>query len=268
MKHNWLKTELYKLMTAPSFWGGILLVTILCTTSDVYYDYANGKAFTVLEVLMPENSHIREEVGFYSVMTKTLSNSYATLFIPIAACMGYVPLMCIERASGALRFQIIRQGRLAYLVNKVVSAMICGGLTVLFGYLLFMGFAWCIFSGDNSEEYELLTASPLSYYIRSCIGTFLVGAASIFPSLILCAICSDKYIILCIPVLYSFLLNTAENFITVQKLRLHFIYFQASGASLIINRFSWPDLGIVLIFPIISIAVFYSRIKKKVDCGE
>jgi len=261
-------SELRKRMKNPAFWIGILLVTVLCMTTNAYSDMIHGKNYTVFETITILPTEIRRmQISAFSVFTQGLSNIYASLFLPFAVSIGFVPLLCMERRSGALRYQIVRESRWRYCISKMISASFCGGLTVLLGFLLYGSIVWCLFSHEIPEEISFMIGDPSVRLFQVCVGSFLIGALSVFPALLFCSFSERQYPIMCVPVLIQFLLNTAVSKAPNQSTAEFLTYLSPSGAAALIYNFSFVRLAVVLLIPILCCTGFCFSVRKKVDCG-
>lgn len=254
-------TEIRKTITAKTFLPGVLLVTALCMTAAAYYG-DRGKVYTVLELL--GDAKLRQQCTYGSVIAGALGNQYARLFLPIAAGMSFVPALCTERTRGSLRSQIIRTGRQRYAVSKAASVLLCDGLTVLLGFLLFAGAMRLFFQPDPAEE---------THFLRLTAAKLLSGAGAGFPALLLCTWSNEIYVDLCIPVLYAFVIDSAENLLLVQHpeqaaaLVLHPAYFAPTAAAGLLFDNTAAEWCAVLCIPLLTYAAFRLHLERKVDCG-
>ena len=264
-----ISTECRKLFMSSTFIFGCLLIFALSMTAAVYRDDDSGKAYTVLEALTALPASVRQnELSAFAVMLSGLSGVYGELFLPIAVGMGFVPLICTERRTNAARTQLIRTTKNQYVLGKIISIVLCGGCTVLFGFLLYCGFVWLTFPHIMIEDGLMLYGTPLQHFCKVALGKFLIGCVSVFPILLMCTISKQQYIILCMPVLFRFLMMCIGSYLISYEALQHYRYFMPEGASLLLFRFSWIDLLIVFVIPIICSVVFWLHLRKKVDCGE
>lgn len=260
--------ELQKRMKSSAFWIGILLITVLCMTTSAYTDMMRGKNYSVFEAITVLSSEIRQsQISAFSVFTQGLNSPYATLFLPLAVSIGFVPLLCVERQSGALRYQLVRESKWRYCLGKIIGASLCGGLTVLLGFLLYGVIAWCFFSHTIPEEMYFMMDDPSVRILQVCISSFLTGMISVFPALLFCGFSNRQYPIMCAPVLLQFLLNTAIAQVSNQRIVELLTYLRPSGAGVLIYSFSPLRLAVVLLIPILCSIGFCCSVRKKVDCG-
>jgi len=268
--HLTLRSELKKLLTAPAFRWGVLLVSALCTTACIYTDYSISKSYSFLEMLSGSMKPIRDTIPAGMVWRSGLDGQYARLFLPIATSLSYVPQLCTERESGLIRFSLIRQNRLRYALGKALSALLGGGLIVLLGFLLYGGLVYLLYPMNPEVDPELLGIMQDTWW-KTLLGKFLLGVSMTAPSLLLCAFLRDRWLITCLPVLYYFVLDTAASLAFFSEnqsyLRQIIDYFRPDGAAHLIVSFSWSRLFILLILWSISPILFCLRLRRKEDCG-
>ncbi len=271
-----IQVELKKYLSSPLFLGSILLITVLCFTATVYTDPSIGKTYTVFEALFQLPDAIKQQelsLSAIQVFSNGLNGNYATLFVPIAVGLGYVPLHCIECRSGHIRTQLVRTKKYHYCIGRYLSAMVAGGLTLLCGYLIYGAVVFLTFPSFDMELAELqglqLPDSPLIYAVKLCVGKFLYGMTAVWPSFLLCAFLRQVHLILCIPVLFCFLQNTIFDLLTFSHHTLvqYLLWTTPSRVSLLLYQFSWQGMLITLCGPMISFGVFYFFLNRRNDCG-
>lgn len=271
-----IQVELKKCICSLIFLGSILLITVLCFTATVYTDPSVGRTYTAFEALFQLSDTIKQQelsLSAIQVFSNGLNGNYATLFVPIAVGLSYVPLYCNECQSGGIRIQLIRTKKWHYSIAKYISAMISGGLTLLFGYLIFGAIVFQTFPKFNIELAECqglqLPDTTIIYYIKLCAGKFLYGMVSIWPSFLLCAFLRQVHLIICIPVLFCFLQNTVLDLMSFSYHTLVQILLWTipNRVSLLFYQFSWQGLLITLCGPILSFIVFSFCLYRRNDCG-
>ncbi len=264
---NAVYTECRKNLTSVSFLCGVISVLFLCLTSSVYTD-ARSKSFTALEMLLPSNRALASEISFKTAAISGLNNPYARLFLPIAAGMSFVPQICTERHSGYTRFQLIRSTRLRLALARCMSAMLLGGITVLLGFILYSLYAVCVFPSKVQNGSDMMTLSIPFWEIAA--GKLCAGAVSAAMPLLLCTWLSDAYFILCLPVLWYFLLATAQSTLHTAGAQHILSFVQPLGAAELMMSYSFRHLLLVLLTPVTACSFFCFRHihKRRGDCAD
>lgn len=211
-----LKTEVKKTIINPGFFLSVLITFLLQFTTQVYVDGFTGKTYSVLEVMLNLDKTILENdynLSSYFIMKSGLAG-YFVMFIPILAAFPFIPNFCAERNSGLIRFTIQRAGKFRYYITKFFSAVLGGGLAVLFGYILFISIIYCSFPSIQSyglsvEEINMvLGEEPVIQIILIFLGVFLYGAVSSVPAFCMASFARNRYIITCVPFMIVYLYNS------------------------------------------------------------
>ncbi len=266
---NTFFVECRKLIFSISFLWGVLFVLALCMATSVYMDPGTGKSFTTFELLGNQHLQIRNNLCARDVIVMGLSNPYATLFLPISVGLGFVPQICTERKYCQIRLQIIRQGKKRYAIGKTLSAYFIGGLIVLAGYILYSSIVYAVFPHNVLAGSYQETLNTISFWRIIC-GKITEGISAAALSLFVCIWVSDQYLALCIPMLYQFLLLTAQSVTALTNPRVSRILysFMLPCSAQIWVHFSWTALLNTLIIPLLTIVLFLTHVERKKDCGE
>ncbi len=197
-----LKCGLVRSFANWGFVGAVIVTAVLCFSAQIYSDRSNGKAYSVFEALysfdrdfMSNNS----DFSPVSIIEKALSG-YSAMALPVTAAFPFVFSFITERNSGNMRLSISRTSRGKYYFSKFVSALLCGGICTMLGVILFSLFAFILFPSTQFPEITAL--------IKKFLSVFVYGMTSVIPSFFLCSFCKNPYIILCVPFVLKFMLET------------------------------------------------------------
>lgn len=218
-----IQVNLRKAIASYGFLACILLTTILFFTSPLYYDYNVNSDVSILQAFLKfDRKEMMYDTKFcsYNVLCECVSG-WLKMFIPMIASFPFVSLQCTERSTGAVRFSGIRLSKQSYQTGTFLSAMIIGGLVLIFGFLLFN---ICInFTFPNISEYD---TSLREFYERSFSDTyslfnkfgypyliilrfiemFLYGAVSAVPACFITCMLKNKYLVISIPLFLKYIL--------------------------------------------------------------
>lgn len=162
-------------------------------------------------------------ISFTSVQILYNSISpYITLFLPVLSSIPFVTVFCAERISGGMRFTITRSGKNVYCISKFISAIISGGLAVMFGFIPYSVVVYFEFPDNNAE---------ISEFMKMYAGMGLYGMVSVLPAFFLSSFIKNKYMICCFPFIF-----------------MHFYYTTISKIQDILNAHKKDDVVLKIIF--------------------
>lgn len=271
-----------------AFLCSVTAIVLLCFTCCPYTDYDINRSYSVLEVIFsaPENL-IESSYRFSSICVfgSALDGGYTAMFIPAIAPLSFVVSFCACRKSKFTRFEISRTGYLKNYLSRFISAILTGGICVMLGILLFgisVGFLFPDISSYNLSPDEMTRLFPhgeVIYIIKKLISAFLFGAFASAPSFILCALCSNVYLILCVPFLLFYVWNMA-----ITKISLYAFENGINALSSAIPPFSPTAVlqllyskelyfiiatsSVILLFFVLSFIGYVLKKKTEIDRGE
>ncbi len=197
-----LKCDLARSLVNWGFVCAVIVTAVLCFSTQIYSDHSNGKVYSVFEALysfdrafMSKNS----EFSPISIIEKALSG-YSAMALPVTAAFPFVFSFITERNSGNMRLSISRTNRGKYYFSKFISALLCGGICTMLGVILFGLFVFILFPSMQFPEITAL--------IKKFLSVFVYGMTSVLPAFFLCSFCKNPYIILCVPFVLKFMLET------------------------------------------------------------
>lgn len=282
---NTFTQDMKKTVFSFGFWACVVLTFLLCFTSVAYRDYDTGKEYSIIESIFSLDDDFKKmHVEFYwrNIYSGALGE-YLTMLLPIITAFTFIPNFCSERNSGLVRYTVYRTGTIRYCVSKFVTAVLCGGLAVLIGNLLFIGASYLLFL--KPEDYQHLvefgeilpsefTFSWMSFR-RNTLGCFLTGAMSTLPAFVLSAFVKNRYIITCVPFMAmymysSFLQKLMMNAKDPVEFYLDYFYLFTDSLSNYYNAgdkmFMMVLLNVILL--ILSFFIFTFAMCQKTDIGQ
>ncbi len=210
-----LKCDFQKTLVSFGFPAAILVTFLLCFTESVYIDTSTMKEFSAFEALFKFNrSFMESQTSFCSLSVyKSALGGYSAMFLPILASFPFVFSQSAERNSGNIRFSIFRKSRLKYYCSKFVCAALSGGICVMLGAALFGIFSFFAFPGLECYSPSLAERyapdGVLAEIPRKLLSSLIYGAVNAIPAFFLSSFCRNRYMILCVPFLLRFMLDTA-----------------------------------------------------------
>ena len=216
-----LKCDLSKTIVSFGFVIAVLVTFLLCFTETAYVDSYNNQRFSVYEVLLKfDMSFIAEDSSFNSLkIYKSALSGYSAMFLPVLASFPFVFSQCAERNSGNIRFSIFRTHKIKFYLSKYISAFLSGGLGIALGVFIFGIISFCVFPGIESYPHmNFEYYAPEGVFLEVCkklFSSFIYGSVSTMPAFFLSSFCRNKYLILCVPFLLRFMLDTATKKIVI-----------------------------------------------------
>ena len=192
-----------KLLTSPGFYLCILGTAVLLFSAQVYTDPVTENRYSVIQAAMEfDGGYCLQHYDLCDFMImKNAKYGWFTLFVPIITAFCFVPTMCTEQDSNAIRYQLFRSSRLKFELSRCLSGIISGGTAVAVGYAVFCGTVSLLFPA--SSEYGGFEGQILADMIFSfpceLLGIWLYGVFWSMPAMLLTSMMRNKYLIICIP---------------------------------------------------------------------
>lgn len=212
--HRILKCDLARVFLNRGFAAAVIATAVLCLFTQVYFDSSNGKAYSAAEALiLLKRSRMAANIEFSPpVIIRNALSGYSAMLLPVTASFPFVFSFISEQNSQNILFTISRASRRKYCLSKFVSAISCGGFCTMLGVMLFGVFAYILFPNGNSSDIAAYFPSGVfSALVKKALSTFVYGMTSVLPGFFLCSLCKNPYIILCVPFLLKFVLETLLN---------------------------------------------------------
>ena len=206
-----------KILTSRGFWLCAGMTVMLLFTTSVYTDTTTMNSYSVIRSLTDLTAEERAE---HYELCRTLvmrgaRGGWFTMFVPIITAFCFVPQMCAERDSGAVRFQVFRSSRLKYNAAQFVSGTLAAGMAVLIGYALFCGAVYFLFPAPS--EYSEWDAELIAFYGASfpklLLETWLFSVFHSIPSMFCTAVMRNRYLIMCLPFFLKYALTQTVQMI-------------------------------------------------------
>lgn len=277
-----MKCDLEKTLFSAGFLAAILVTFLLCFTEDIYIEFSTRQAFSAFESLFKfDRAFMESNSDFCSLsVLKSALYGYSAMFLPILASFPFVFSQSAERNSGNIRFSIFRGKRLKYYFSKFICAVLSGGICVMLGVLLFGIFSFFAFPG-----LECYPDLPLEFYApngifaeiaKKLLSSFIYGCVSTIPAFFLSAFCRNRYIILCVPFLMRFMLDTATKKIIVNtrddKIYQTVFPFEPYAPSRIpyleANEMLYSTIAVAVISAVLVLLGYIIIMERRTDKGE
>lgn len=196
-----------------------LIVTALCFTVPVYTDEKTLSNLMVIEILKNfTKEQISQDVGCIALtICQNSISGYLVLAMPFIAAIPCIPQFLEERNSGFIRMDIIREQKKSYFLRKAITSVLCAGIAVMIGFIIYSVIIQCIFpSADDlgmslAEQKDYALYKPVIHYIKLYIGMFVFGAVSVALALLFSSFIRNKYIVLCCPFLLNYVMQMCVN---------------------------------------------------------
>ena len=295
---NIVKEDMVKIFTCSTFWLAVLAVAAIALTGTVTKDMGNN-SYTIFDLVSKfTNEQIMYDMidaSAWGIIYKE-SGSYLWMFVPVLAGMPLVPLLCAERKNKAMRYELIRVGKTKFVIGKMISSMLSGGLVLMLGYALFSLVIYILMpiKGDVQGAYayldvmiehhpgfdKIFTKMGFSIIlIMKLLLFFVYGAFSALMAYVLSSFITNKYIVLCIPYIANYMICM---FVDRQMMRpafwdnpkwfTDFVQFFKLDCITKIYLFNWDYIkGFAiqqLIFLIVGVIIYQVVMRRRCDCGQ
>ncbi|MDE6761679.1 MAG: hypothetical protein K2J90_13550, partial [Lachnospiraceae bacterium] len=151
-----IRADFAKILSGYGFYVCILFTSILCFATYIYEDEDNGNKYSVFRSFISfDREYMLNNTMFCSFdIIRRGTGSWLFLFIPIIAAFSFVPLVCDEYEARSVRFEVFRSTKLCYYGSRFITACLCGGFSIMLGFLLFMCVVHVLFPfiGDYNLE--------------------------------------------------------------------------------------------------------------------
>lgn len=219
-----IKKEMSVLFFSPAFLVCVLGVAVCMLMEPYDLSISMGtERHTVLDmILLQGKSWILENAGmsceevFMGQPGRQMMD-----FVTVLTSLPFLVQFCAERKNGVIRNCIFREGKIRYYVSRMFCGMVCGGLVMGVGTLLYYGILHMYFPTVMSlgqEKAELFSSlygnGKIEYLILGQIAGFvLYGMVAALFGCVLAAFTKDIYICLTIPFLIKWLLVIFSSYL-------------------------------------------------------
>lgn len=278
-----LKCDLARIISSREFAAAVAATVVLCFSVQVYFDYSNGKAYSVFEALFMLEPAVRAQSPDLSppMIIRMALTGYSAMAMPVTASFPFVLSFIAERNSGNMLYTISRTSRKKYYISKFVSAIIGGGLCTMLGVIVFGIFSYILFPNSCSFE-QIEWAFPsgiLAGLAKKILSAFIYGMTSVLPAFFLCSFCKNPYIVLCFPFMLKFILEAvlgkiqtnawaSENYETADIIAPLFPDAASQLVYADIGKAFWVTLIVTVIFAAICFAGFAIIMENRSDRGR
>ncbi len=212
---NSIFQELKKLGYFPYVVLAEVCIILLCFCSEGSIGNY-GESCSIIAMMLDSTGRFGNEIEESSfLLWKKGMGTWLMLFLPFIVTIAYITVSTSERKSHALRTQIIREGKLNYVVSKVISGFIYGGGILVIAYMVFGFFmitAFPSFTAFDQESQQFYLGvygynSLIEAVVKQLFGVFLYGGFSAVFGIAVTIFSEDRYILLCIPFMLSYMWN-------------------------------------------------------------
>ncbi len=211
-----IRQEIIKLRYPAYALLTIIGVVLLCMTGTGYID-THGKEYTIMgllanmKALQVQESLLVSNIGVIQAGTGT----WFCLFLPVVVSAGYLLILSSEQQHNNRIFMLMRERTSSYCISKAVSLGITTGVLCCIGYAVFMLICTIAFPGlsrfsPEDRQYIFMTVNASSvweYILKSIVGMFIFGWICALPGYFVGGIFNDKYALVCVPILLTYLYN-------------------------------------------------------------
>lgn len=276
------REELGKMMSNAAFFAAIAAVVLLMMTSPIFKTYSTGHEYNLFDIIFSEErKELVEESGYSAVeLISTADNSYLIMFLPIAAAVPFVMIVCGEKKNSITRFEIYRTGKNRYVLGKFLAVVVTGGVIAVVGTCIYALCIRCVFPGGTGERFAMSVdmireqskvfdiafgkLGVAGIYILKLIRVFFYGAFSAVPAFGFSAVIKNRYVVLSLPFIVTYFFT---KFVEGRKSSVWYDLLPKN----ISNIFMTDYLKMLLYFggTAFAVLIFYRLcVGRKCDCGD
>ena len=199
-----ISTELKKVIISPYFLIGVSAFTLMCFTSEAYYDGTKRYAVFDMIKLMGTDMAGNPEFSAENICQRGFGG-WLIMFMGIIVSFPFVKVMCDERNYSEKRYIIARTGIFRYSFSKLISAVLSAAAICVAGYLLFTATVYMIFPKASEMGGEISEYLYITPYLKNILAVAITGAAYAISAYLICAFIRNQYLCICIPFLANHL---------------------------------------------------------------
>ena len=250
-------------------YGPIILISMIgivisCLFANVY-ESTNGTQYTILKLLFYKDRKVAMErygmtpydywVEGIGLWTKILM----PFFIGMAECL----ISSQRKKSRMDRWMSLRQGKRIFSVCRCTGAFIRSGIIMVTAYLVFGSIVYLFFGP------EMIIPDAMKIISRT-VGAFFYGAYIGAIVLFCCTLFSDKYILMCFPLLIKYMYDKVLDRFLAKAVssrdqgRIDFVYGFGLERIVDLNETSgfWVRLGCLIALYFIIGSIIYIMLRK------
>lgn len=182
--------SLRRIFTEKSCWLCCACVFALCFTASVGVA-ENGDPINVFSYIFGDE----KDPPSADMIINSRGGSWLAMFLPIISGLCFANVICDDKSSKYMRYEVIRTGCRKLKAAKFLSAAVLSGIVTVIGFLAFSVYIGSCFPKDDFMKINLAI---------TLLEMFIYGVISAVPALITAAFTNNKYLIVCVPFLLKY----------------------------------------------------------------
>lgn len=297
---NVVKADMYKVFTGATFWCAVVAVVLIELLGNVSID-VNKVGHNVIDIVINYSTPELRDIFIDEINVKSIifrgSSGYLWMFAPVLAGLPLIPLLCAERKNKAMRYELCRVGKNKFVISKLISASLSGGMVMAFGYGIFCLIVYLIvpdkgapagvlpeFLEMTAEIHPWMATVYLKYGFAVIVAMklllfFAYGAVSSMMAYALTSFITNKYIVLCVPYMVNYIVcmfsdrqSMKQSFWEKPQTYIDVVFGLKQNTFVSLYNRHLSELKTFLIMQLLlalGCLVFYSVIiRKRCDCGQ
>lgn len=275
------KTQCIKILSDPMIIVCSFMVTALCCLTDVFSEPNGGKEYSVLTMLLSENSS-EFTVGnganciFCENVIRSGFSGWLVMFAPIICVLPFAKNLSNEKTSYK-RFEVMRCGKNAFTLSRFAAGALSSGLILSAGYGIFMLLSTALFPsalsiGGNMVRIALRGMSVPGFFLSRLAGAFWVGVVCFLPAYWVSLLSGNKYMVVCIPFMllhfYSLIIEKIIDDRTSDAKKFLQLFLVNGIFKAFENQFVLYEILILCLLVLISVILGITAVHKRIDCCE
>ncbi|MCM1538010.1 MAG: hypothetical protein NC254_06400 [bacterium] len=266
----WL--ELKRTVGSAGFVLLILAVTTMCVLIPVTLDDGTSvNCLTAFFTMSGEAVRAGRALNVGNILWQ-IASGYFVMFTPMLVSISLLPILCGEKESGAFRFLLYRSGKKQQAVGTFLACVLCGGVLMAAGYLLFAGVLIV-------HSFALSGSAGGMQVIKETGILILTKAAEVFTFRMMCAVWTyltavfvrNRYLLASIPYLVLWFLERRANGMDFSSVTEHWwrrLYVQVFGGLVFSNLgYMFQTLAVYTVIGAGVVCLHLAMQKRRTDCG-
>lgn len=288
-------SDIRKSLTGSTFWFAAAALVCVCFFNTVT-SIDGGRNINTWYIItsMTRGEQLQNINTSFLQVAKNVIGGYVLMFAPMITGITVIPLLCDEQESGMFRFTLFRSSKQQIALGKLLSTLLCGGLVLLVGYVVFLVMIYILlphgkdypeeirffYTSAYTYEWKWLTALPeqLQYaliILRNLLGVFCYGAVSAGWTYLLSVFMTNRYLIACIPFMVVDFIERKSSALVLMDTASPLYQFLGQYVfpqSLLQIGYNLQEslmiLGIYLCIEFLFWRIYFHVLERRVDCGQ
>lgn len=260
-----ISEELYKIFTNYAFLIVVFGTMLIIMSGTILTEFQTHTEYNLFQLLSMQTSKKKELMEMNDITFEQIFQSgtsgYLWMFAPVLASASFVVLICSAKKNNNIRFELYRLGKMEYIVGKCIASLICGGLVLSMGYVLFAIVIRIVLPSQGTLQF--------ADYGKRILEMFFYGMTSASITYILSGFIRNKYLVLCLPFMMNYFWKTQLDRSKFMGNKIAHSIHPVNPTYVFTDGYEWKGILLFWTFVIvIGIILWRIALERRCDCGE